>query len=194
MNDPARTHKIFENLLGMRHRVLELSGFSTFARVGRGRRGRVGSFETRKREVSERADGHRDGRKRRNARAAAAVREIHVVAGPRAGVGPAAAFPSYLYVVSPPQLHDAAHRLARRELGARLVHQVAHVLASPRHARGKRARQWRRRLFPGDETRKGAGESFELEIFCPLRRGQSLARASATPAPAPRWRTRCSSP
>ena len=39
----------------------------------------------------------------------------------------------------PPKLHDAAHRLARREFGARLVHQVAHVLASPRHMLGGRA-------------------------------------------------------
>jgi hypothetical protein len=32
MNDPARTHRIFENFEGMRHRVRERSGFSTFAR------------------------------------------------------------------------------------------------------------------------------------------------------------------
>jgi hypothetical protein len=40
---------------------------------------------------------------------------------------------TYLYVVPPPELNHPAHELALLQIRARLVHELAHVLASPRH-------------------------------------------------------------
>lgn len=40
---------------------------------------------------------------------------------------------TFLYVVPPPELNHPAHELALLQIRARLVHELAHVLASPRH-------------------------------------------------------------